>query len=73
VRPEDFIARELGMVREVLAQYGPVNRFWFDGTTAAPAGTNMTDLWIRVFEEIRTTSPQVRDSWVEPTGVQQLG
>lgn len=58
VTPADFIKRELGMVREVLEKYGPVNRFWFDGTTGAPPGTNMTELWERVFAEIRSTSPQ---------------
>ena len=33
IAPEEFIRRQVGMVREVLTQYGPVNRFWFDGTT----------------------------------------
>ena len=46
------------MIREVLQQYGPVNRFWFDGTSSHPAGTNMTDLWGRVYDAIRTDSPQ---------------
>lgn len=55
--PEQFIASEVGMVHEVLTQYGPVNRFWFDGTSDLPAGTNATDLWARVYEEIRTVSP----------------
>merc|ERR1719240_2351781 len=45
------------MVHEVLTQYGPVNRFWFDGTRGAPAGTDMGKLWDRVYSEIRTTSP----------------
>lgn len=55
--PEDFIQRQIGMVHEVLTQYGPVNRFWFDGTKSVPEGTNVTDLWNRVYHEIRTTSP----------------
>ena len=49
------VQRQVGMVHEVLTQYGPVNRFWFDGTKSVPAGTNMTDLWQRVYHEIRTT------------------
>ena len=28
VTPAEFIASQLGMVHEVLTQYGPVNRFW---------------------------------------------
>lgn len=58
-----FIAAEVGMIREVLRQYGPVNRFWFDGTTNAPKGTNMTKLWEDVYEVIRTESPQVCAVW----------
>lgn len=44
---EDFIARQVGMVTEVLTEYGPVNRFWFDGTSANPCSTT-TDLWSAV-------------------------
>lgn len=55
--PEEFISRQIGMVHEVLTEYGPVNRFWFDGTSSVPKGTDMTDLWQRVYQEIRTTSP----------------
>ncbi len=55
--PEEFIVSQVGMVHEVLTMYGPVNRFWFDGTTGAPAGTDMVQLWSRVYTEIRTTSP----------------
>ena len=57
ITPEEFIRRQVGMVHEVLTQYGPVNRFWFDGTTGYPADTNVTDLWERVYEEIRSVSP----------------
>lgn len=55
--PEEFIQRQVGMVHEVLTEYGPVNRFWFDFTHNPPAGTDLTDLWDRVYHEIRTTSP----------------
>ena len=55
--PEQFIEAEVGMLHETLTRYGPVNRYWFDGTTGMPPGTNVTDLWARVYEEIRTTSP----------------
>eukprot|EP00756_Hemistasia_phaeocysticola_P045537 Hpha_TRINITY_DN19285_c0_g1::TRINITY_DN19285_c0_g1_i1::g.194424::m.194424/K01206/FUCA; alpha-L-fucosidase len=56
--PQAFIDRELGMLKEVLTEYGPVNRLWFDGTHTVPKGTNTTDLWERVYTEIRTTSPE---------------
>ena len=55
--PQQFIARQLGKLREVLTKYGPVNRFWFDGTASAPAGTNMTELWEEAYREIRASSP----------------
>ena len=55
--PEQFIARQQGMLREVLSQYGPVNRLWFDGTTDLPVGTNKTELWARTYETIRSLSP----------------
>lgn len=53
----EFIRRQVGMVTEVLTEYGPVNRFWFDGTSSMPAGTNKTELWNQVYETIRTVSP----------------
>ena len=55
--PEPYIEAELGMLREVMTTYGPVNRFWFDGTSDLPAGTNVTDLWRRVYALIREVSP----------------
>lgn len=55
--PEQFLATQIGMLTEVLTQYGPVNRFWFDGTQGFPKGTNITHLWQRVYETIRTVSP----------------
>ena len=53
----EFIRRQVGMVKEVLTRYGPVNRFWFDGTSSFPQGGNITDLWVQVYETIRTVSP----------------
>jgi len=57
VSPKRFMETQLGMLNEVLTQYGPVNRFWFDGTTGFPKGLNVTLLWERVYETIRTVSP----------------
>ena len=53
----EFIRRQVGMVKEVLTRYGPVNRFWFDRTSSFPQGGNKTDLWDQVYETIRTVSP----------------
>lgn len=53
---DDFIKRQIGMVTEVLTEYGPVNRFWFDGTSSNPCA-NTTELWDQVYETIRTVSP----------------
>jgi alpha-L-fucosidase len=53
---EDFIKRQVGMVTEVLTEYGPVNRFWFDGTSSNPCATT-TQLWDQVYKTIRTVSP----------------
>ena len=36
VTADEMITREVGMVHEVLTQYGPVHRFWFDGTSDLP-------------------------------------
>jgi len=54
---EEFIRRQVGMVKEVLLNYGPVNRFWFDGTKGVPSGTNVSKLWSEVYSTIRTVSP----------------
>jgi hypothetical protein len=51
----EFIRRQIGMVTEVLTEYGPVNRFWFDGTRDFKG--NVTDLWDQVYSTIRTVSP----------------
>ena len=48
---EDFVRRQVGMVTEVLTEYGPVNRFWFDGTSSNPCPTT-TNLWEQVIRLI---------------------
>ena len=55
----EFIRRQIGMVVEVLTDYGPVNRFWFDGTSSNPcSGQNrVEELWEQVYKTIRTVSP----------------
>ena len=58
--PADFVERQVGMVREVLTRYGPVNRFWFDGTVGVPDGTDLAELWDRVGAP--RTTPCSRDS-----------
>ena len=53
-----FLASQLGMVREVLRAYGPVNRFWFDGTKSTPcAGAGKAALWDEIYHTIRSVSP----------------
>ena len=61
--PERFMATQLGMLHEVLTQYGPVNRLWYDGTTGYPKGLNATLLWERVYSTVRTVSP---DTLISP-------
>lgn len=55
--PEKFIDQQVGMLTEVLTEYGPVHRLWFDGTVGVPKGTNLSSLWSRVYDTIRTISP----------------
>ena len=43
---------------QVLTQYGPVHRFWFDGTSDFPDKSKEGKLWDAVYHEIRTTSPR---------------
>lgn len=63
---EEFIEAELGMLHEVVTQYGPVSRFWFDGTYGFPNGTNVTDLWARAANLLRQESPDTL--WKGPHG-----
>lgn len=60
--PEDFVERQVGMVREVLTRYGPVNRFWFDGTVGVPDGTNLTELWDRVLMSAYDHGREIRET-----------
>jgi len=54
---DEFIKNQVGMVTEVLTHYGPVNRFWFDGTASVPKGTDLKRLWNEVYSTIRRLSP----------------
>ena len=55
---DTMIGREIGMLREVISDYGPVHRFWFDGTSDLPGGpAKLHELWGRVYKEIRSSSP----------------
>ena len=54
------------MVTEVLTEYGPVNRFWFDGTSSNPCKAksgpgSVTDLWQQIYNTIRSAP------WQHPT------
>ena len=57
---DDFTKRQVGMITEVLTEYGPVNRFWFDGTSGNPCKVvkgGVEKLWQSVYNAIRTVSP----------------
>ena len=62
LKPAAFIEREVAMLEEVLLAYGPVNRFWFDGTSDLPPGTSEGALWSRVYDTIHTKSPATLNS-----------
>lgn len=63
--PADFEARQLGMMRELIESYGPINRFWFDGGAAnppdnpeaRPLGTNGSAILHKTLALIREMSP----------------
>jgi alpha-L-fucosidase len=61
---EEYIHDELGMLTEVLTQYGPIYRLWFDhygspcggGLTGCPGG--FPAYWYNVTEHVRAVSPE---------------
>jgi len=60
--PEDFVEKQLNMTREVLTQYGPVDRLWWDhfdgscgGLSECPGG--FPEAWPRFVDLVRQTSP----------------
>lgn len=56
--PDTYLERQLGMLTELMEEYGPVHRFWFDGLgIMRPNGTNTTEVYSRAFELVRTASP----------------
>eukprot|EP00035_Acanthoeca_spectabilis_P019488 m.426235 g.426235 ORF g.426235 m.426235 type:complete len:476 (-) comp16862_c0_seq31:140-1567(-) len=64
VTAETFMAKEKGMLTELLSDgspYGPVHRLWFDGAgSQRPAGLlkNYSEYYDSCFQLIRTLSPQ---------------
>ena len=63
VSAAEFSARQKGKIEEVLREYGPVNRLWFDGKgkqsdgTRYPLGLNLTAHFQGVLEIVRSVSP----------------
>ena len=65
ISADDFITRQMGMLTELMDNYGPVNRFWFDGGPAnvkpdpqsRPAGVTSPLVYSRAAELIRSHSP----------------
>lgn len=63
VSAAEFSERQLGKIGEVLREYGPVNRFWFDGkgqdgdNTRHPIDLNVSAHFQKVLDLIRTHSP----------------
>jgi len=55
---EEYTRRQLGMLTEVLTDYGPVNRLWFDGLgSMRPAGTSPSAVYDKAFQLVRSLSP----------------
>jgi alpha-L-fucosidase len=63
VSKPEFVARQKGMLKEVLENYGPVNRLWFDGPGGSlrPSGLENPDEYHAYYDDcfklIRETSP----------------
>lgn len=54
-----YIEKQLGMITELLEEYGPVNRFWFDGIgIMRPNGTDSAMVHQRAVDLIREKSPE---------------
>lgn len=54
---DEFHHRQIGMLKEVLQNYGPVHRFWFDGSQHHPKDLNVQAMWQDVYKTIRDESP----------------
>ena len=44
-------------MKELISEYGPVDRFWFDGTSLHPQDLDTDKLWDDVYGLLRTDSP----------------
>jgi len=62
ISKEEFLARELGMLTEVLTNYGPIDRLWFDHywdpcATLSMCPGGFPEYWRIVSQHVRTVSP----------------
>lgn len=58
VSAQEYKRRQMGMLREVIGSYGPVNRLWFDGVGRnRPADSSVSDLYDAAFATVRAVSP----------------
>eukprot|EP00038_Savillea_parva_P004337 m.136574 g.136574 ORF g.136574 m.136574 type:complete len:630 (+) comp11439_c0_seq6:204-2093(+) len=60
--PDVYLNKQLGMLTELLTQYGPIDRLWFDfyGRGCAPGqcpGDLFPNAWPTVVSHVRTLSP----------------
>ena len=54
---KEFQKRQIAMITELMEDYGPINRFWFDGTSNHPKDLDVKALWDETYQTIRTVSP----------------